>query len=117
MEQNVRRTGVINWVTLLLVTVTAAGLARMADSATGITGVVFLGLGVLVALVSYAQMRLEERERFQQNVRTCHQPEAMFRKMSKVFFGKSVHLIISDHKREEGGSISKDDHFSNASSK
>jgi modulator of FtsH protease HflK len=66
MEQNVRRTGVINWVTLLLVTATAAGLARMADSATGITGVVFLGLGVLVTLVSYAQMRLEERERLEQ---------------------------------------------------
>ena len=48
MEHNAGKTGAINWVTLLLVTVVAAGLARMADSATGITGVVFLGLGVLV---------------------------------------------------------------------
>ena len=66
MEQNIRKTGVMNWVTLLLVTVMAAALARMAGSATGMTGVVFLGLGVLVALVSYVQMRLEERERLEQ---------------------------------------------------
>jgi regulator of protease activity HflC (stomatin/prohibitin superfamily) len=66
MEHNAGKTGAINWVTLLLVTVVAAGLARMADSATGITGVVFLGLGVLVTLVSYLQMRLEARERVEQ---------------------------------------------------
>jgi regulator of protease activity HflC (stomatin/prohibitin superfamily) len=66
MEQNVRRTGVINWVTLLLVTAMGAALARMAESATGMVGVAFLGMGVLVTLVSFVQMRLEERERLEQ---------------------------------------------------
>jgi regulator of protease activity HflC (stomatin/prohibitin superfamily) len=66
MEQNVRRTGVVNWVTLLLITAMAAGLARMAGSATGMVGVAFLAMGVLVTLVSYVQMRLEERERLEQ---------------------------------------------------
>jgi modulator of FtsH protease HflK len=63
MESNVQRTGIVNWVILLVVTIVAAALARMAGSATGMATVVFLGVGFLVAAVSYFQMRLEARER------------------------------------------------------
>jgi regulator of protease activity HflC (stomatin/prohibitin superfamily) len=66
MEQNAQKTGLINWVTLLAVTAVAVALARLANSATGIAGAVFLGLGFLVAAASYLQMRLEERERLEQ---------------------------------------------------
>jgi modulator of FtsH protease HflK len=66
MEQNAQRTGIVNWVILLVVTIVAAALARMANSATGMATVVFLGIGFLVAAVSYFQMRLEARERLEQ---------------------------------------------------
>jgi modulator of FtsH protease HflK len=66
MEHNAQRTGIVNWVILLVATLVAAGLARMVGSATGTATVVFLGLGFLVAAVSYFQMRLEARERIEQ---------------------------------------------------
>ena len=40
-------------------------VARYAATATGTVGVAFLGVGFLVAVVSYFQMRLEERERLE----------------------------------------------------
>ena len=43
----------------------SAILARYAGAATGTVGVAFLVLGFLVAVVSYFQMRLEERERLE----------------------------------------------------
>lgn len=66
MEQNVSAKGLVNWVLLLLLTVVAVFLARYAQSATGIVASVFFGLGFLVALVAYFQMRLVERERLEQ---------------------------------------------------
>jgi modulator of FtsH protease HflK len=66
MEHNAQRTGIVNWIILLVATIIAAGLARMVDSATGMGTVIFLGLGFLVAAVSYFQMRLEARERIEQ---------------------------------------------------
>src|ERR1041385_8221172 len=65
MERNIQTIGVINWCALLLAGVVSAILAHYADSATGMVGVAFLGLGFLVAVVSYFQMRLEERERLE----------------------------------------------------
>ena len=40
-------------------------MARYAASAAGAVGVVFLGIGFLIAIVSYFHMRLEERERLE----------------------------------------------------
>src|SRR5438034_2111083 len=65
MERNIQPIGIINWCALLVVGVISAILARYAGAATGMVGVAFLLLGFLVAVVSYFQMRLEERERLE----------------------------------------------------
>jgi regulator of protease activity HflC (stomatin/prohibitin superfamily) len=63
MEQNHQRIGVVNWLTLLAAAALSLALARFAGLTTGLITSLFLGLGFLVAAVSYFQMRLEERER------------------------------------------------------
>src|SRR2546425_13262310 len=65
MDRSIQKIGVVNWITLLAVGVVSAGVARYAASATGRVGATFVGLGFLVAAVSYFQMRLEERERME----------------------------------------------------
>src|SRR5437016_4425412 len=65
MERNIQKIGVVNWFVLLIVGAISAVVARYAASATGTVGVAFIGIGFLVALVSYFQMRLEERERLE----------------------------------------------------
>ena len=65
MERNIQPIGIINWCALLVAGVISAILARYAGAATGRVGVAFLVLGFLVAVVSYFQMRLEERERLE----------------------------------------------------
>jgi regulator of protease activity HflC (stomatin/prohibitin superfamily) len=57
MERNVQSIGIVNWVALLIVGVCCALVAQYAGSAAGLTGTVFLGIGLLVALVSFVQMR------------------------------------------------------------
>ena len=65
MERNIQPIGIINWCALLVAGLISAILARYAGAATGTVGVAFLVLGFLVAVVSYFQMRLEERERLE----------------------------------------------------
>jgi regulator of protease activity HflC (stomatin/prohibitin superfamily) len=65
MERNIQRTGVVNLVVLLLVGLAAGAVSRYANLLAGQVATVFLGLGVLVAAVSWFQMRLEERERIE----------------------------------------------------
>src|SRR5438445_9678698 len=65
MDRSIQKIGVVNWITLLTVGVVSAGVARYAASATGRVGATFVGIGFLVAVVSYFQMRLEERERLE----------------------------------------------------
>src|ERR671934_1294213 len=65
MERNVQKVGVVNWLILLVVGVAGAIVARSASSAAGTVGVAFIGVGFLVALVSYFQVRLQERERLE----------------------------------------------------
>ena len=55
----------MNLLALLAVGVAGFGVARYAGSLAGQVASVFLGLGVLVAFVSWFQMRLEERERLE----------------------------------------------------
>ncbi len=62
MERNIQQNGFINLVILLVAGATAAVLADYAGSATALVGAVYLGLGFLVAAISYFQMRLENRE-------------------------------------------------------
>ena len=63
MERSIQKIGVINWIILLVVGAGSALVGRYAATATGTVGAAFVGIGFLVAVVSYFQMRLEERER------------------------------------------------------
>jgi len=50
MEQNLQRVGVINCFVLLMVGAVSAIVARYSASAAGTVGVVFIGIGFLVAM-------------------------------------------------------------------
>src|SRR5215831_15935294 len=90
MERNVQRTGLINL--LILLTTGAAGfaVARYTNSLAGMVCVLILGLGLLVAAVSWFQMRLEESERLEKleldELLKTHSSSAMFEaKEAEVF--------------------------------
>ena len=65
MERNIRRKGLTSWLLLLVLGSAGTYVAVYAGSATGLVTSVFMGLGFLVASVSYLQMRLEEREQLE----------------------------------------------------
>jgi membrane protease subunit HflK len=65
MERNLQKNGLINLLTLLVVGVAGFAVARYANSLAGLVSIVFLGVGFLVAAVSWFQMRLEESERLE----------------------------------------------------
>src|SRR5580765_7633506 len=65
MERNIQKNGLINLFVLLVVAVAGFAVARFANSLTGQVTSGFLVLGVLIAAVSWFQMRLEERERLE----------------------------------------------------
>src|SRR5512135_694796 len=65
MERSITKNGLINFLALLVVSVAGFAVARYANSLAGQVSIVFLGLGVLVAAVSWFQMRLEESERLE----------------------------------------------------
>jgi regulator of protease activity HflC (stomatin/prohibitin superfamily) len=66
MEQSISTKGLVNWLLLLVLTVAVAALGHYAGSVTGYATAAFIGMGFLVALVAYIQMRLEEREQLEQ---------------------------------------------------
>ena len=65
MEQSNQKNGLINLLALLGVSIGGLEVARYANSLAGQVDVLFLGIGVLVAAVSWFQMRLEDRERLE----------------------------------------------------
>src|SRR5689334_17161892 len=65
MEPNAQRNGIINLLVLLATGICLYIVAQYAHSFAGQTGSIFIGLGVLVSLVSLFQMRLEDRERLE----------------------------------------------------
>jgi modulator of FtsH protease HflK len=65
MERSIQKNGLINLMALLAVGVAAFAVSRLADSLAGEIAAVFMGLGILVAAVSWFQMRLEDRERLE----------------------------------------------------
>src|SRR5438874_9428289 len=65
MERGTQKIGVTNWIVLLVVGAASAIVARYAATAAGTVGAAFIGIGFLVAVVSYFQMRLEEWERLE----------------------------------------------------
>ena len=65
MERSIQKNGLINLLVLLAVGVAGLAVARYANSLAGQVSTLFLGIGVLVAAVSWFQMRLEDRERLE----------------------------------------------------
>ncbi|MGI8967422.1 MAG: SPFH domain-containing protein, partial [Limisphaerales bacterium] len=65
MERNNQKVGLINWIILLVATLASVLVTRYINSTAGWLGCVLMGIGFLVAIVSYFQMRLEERERLE----------------------------------------------------
>ncbi len=65
MERSTRKNGLINLVALLAVSIGAFVVAHASNSMAGQVSTIFLGIGTLVAAVSWFQMRLEENERLE----------------------------------------------------
>src|SRR5690349_12346583 len=65
MERNIQKNGLTNLVLLVLTGIATFAVARYAHSLSGQVVVAFLVLGILVAAVSWFQMRLEARERLE----------------------------------------------------
>lgn len=65
MERSTRKNGVINLLILLAVSVAGFAVAGVTNSLAGKVSTIFLGIGTLVAAVSWFQMRLEENERLE----------------------------------------------------
>ena len=65
MERNTKKNGLVNLVVAVLVLVAAVAVATLVKSLAGFAATVFLGLGALIAFISWFQMRLEENERLE----------------------------------------------------
>ena len=65
MDRSIQKNGLINLVVLLVVGVAGFAVAHATNSLAGQVSLVFIGLGILVAAVSWFQMRLEETERLE----------------------------------------------------
>jgi modulator of FtsH protease HflK len=98
MERNIQKNGLINFLALLAVGAAAFGVARYANSLSGQVTSVFLGLGVLVAFVSWFQMRLEERERLE---RLELEELARSRGSATLFEGKEAEVFPAQRSRQQ----------------
>lgn len=65
MERNIRKVGALNFIILLIAGGISYVLARYCNSLSGQVGAAFFGIGFLVALISFFQMGLEEKERLE----------------------------------------------------
>ena len=65
MQRNLTRIGLVNLVLLLLAGAVGLFISRQSGSYAGQAGMAFLGAGLLVAILSWFQMRLEDRERLE----------------------------------------------------
>jgi membrane protease subunit HflK len=65
MERGTQQTGFINALALIGAGVAGFAVARFTNSFAGLVSAVFIGLGALVAIISWFQMRLVARERLE----------------------------------------------------
>jgi regulator of protease activity HflC (stomatin/prohibitin superfamily) len=65
MERNAAKNGLVNLISAAMIFVAAFVVTAYARSLAGQVASIFLGLGALVAFVSWFQMRLEENERLE----------------------------------------------------
>ena len=63
MERSTKNNGLVNLAVALAIFLAGLGVAVFAGSNAGLVASVFLGLGVIIAFVSWFQMRLETNER------------------------------------------------------
>jgi len=90
MERSTQKNGLVNFLALLVVGVAGFAVARGSGTLAGEVASLFLGMGLLVALVSWFQMRLEENEGIErlelEELAKSHSGTAMFdAKDSEVF--------------------------------
>lgn len=89
MDRNFQRIGLVNLLALLFIGAAAGALYLYASSLTGLVGLAFLGMGLLVTMVSFFQMRLEAQERIEQmefdEVRKSPASAALFSQDSETF--------------------------------
>ncbi|MCS1407226.1 MAG: Modulator of FtsH protease HflK [Verrucomicrobia subdivision 3 bacterium] len=98
MERNIQQNGFINLVILLVAGATAVVIADYAGSVTALVGAVYLGLGFLVAAVSYFQMRLENREELE---RLEYDEMMRERKNAALFADTGDDTFIAKRAREQ----------------
>ena len=65
MELNTQKNGLVNLVVAVMIFIAALAAAVYVNSLAGRVAAIFLGLGVLVALLGWFQLRLEENERLE----------------------------------------------------
>ena len=98
MQRSIKNNGLVNFLALLVVSVAGFAVARYANSLAGQVSVVFLGLGVLVAAVSWFQMRLEESERLE---RLELEELAKSHGSSALFEAKDAEVFPAQRSREQ----------------
>ena len=98
MERNLQKNGLVNLVTMLVVGGAVFGLARYSNVLSGQVASVFLGLGFLVAFVSWFQARLEERERLE---KLELEEMARSKASATLFEGKDSEVFPAQRSREQ----------------
>ncbi|HYG25037.1 MAG TPA: SPFH domain-containing protein [Verrucomicrobiae bacterium] len=98
MERSTKKNGLINLAILLLVAVAGFGIARLTHSLSGELSSVIMAIGVLVAAVSWFQMRLEEREYLE---RLELDELAKNRGSGTLFEGKDAESFPAQRSREQ----------------
>ncbi len=96
MERNVQKNGLVNLVAALMIFIAAFVVTAYANSLAGQAGSVFLGLGMLVAFISWFQMRLDENERLE---RLEVEELARTRGESTLFESKAAEIFPAQHAR------------------
>ncbi|HLP78280.1 MAG TPA: protease modulator HflK [Candidatus Paceibacterota bacterium] len=98
MERSTKKNGLLNFLVLLLVGGAAFAVARATNSLAGQISAAFIGLGVLVAAVSWFQMRLEENEQLE---RLELDELAKSKGSSTLFEGKDSEVFPAQRSREQ----------------
>jgi len=65
MDRNIQKNAIVNLLAAVVVFIAGLAVTVYAGSLAGETAAIFLGLGVLIAFISWFQMRLEENEQLE----------------------------------------------------
>jgi membrane protease subunit HflK len=98
MERSIQKNGLINLLALLVAAVAGFAVAHYTNSLAGQVSVLFVGIGLLVAVVSWFQMRLEDRERLE---KLEFEELAKGRGGSALFETKEAELFPAQRSREQ----------------